>query len=73
MLVQMNKMNETVVPDTLILHEGKHGVLDGVEDMDDIFGVPDEERHHRHRHEESGENKGKKKDSIFRRHRRGES
>ena len=33
MLVQINKMAQTVMPDTLILHEGKHGILDGVEDQ----------------------------------------
>ncbi len=65
-------MNETVIPDTLILHEGKHGILDGVEDMDDIFGVPDEERHHHH-HKENSENTEKKKGSIFRRHHHKES
>ncbi|UWP61256.1 hypothetical protein [Ruminococcus gauvreauii] len=73
MLVQMNKVAQTVMPDTLILHEGKHGILDGVEDMDDIFGVPDGERHHHHHHGENSENKEKKKDSIFRRHRHKES
>lgn len=25
------------------MHEGKHGILDGVEDMDDLFGLDDDE------------------------------
>lgn len=25
------------------MHEGKHGILDDVEDMDDLFGMEDEE------------------------------
>lgn len=25
------------------MHEGKHGILDGLEDMDDLFGLDDEE------------------------------
>jgi len=25
------------------MHEGKHGILDGVEDMDDLFGLEDDE------------------------------
>ena len=24
------------------MHEGKHGILDGLEDMDDIFGIDEE-------------------------------
>ena len=24
------------------MHEGKHGILDGLEDMDDLFGIDDE-------------------------------
>jgi hypothetical protein len=24
------------------MHEGKHGILDGVDDMDDVFGVKDD-------------------------------
>ena len=26
------------------MHEGKHGILDGLEDMDELFGVDDEEK-----------------------------
>ena len=36
-----------------------YGILDGGEDMDDIFGVPDGERHHHHHHGENSENKEK--------------
>ena len=25
------------------MHEGKHGILDDIEDMDDLFGVDDDE------------------------------
>lgn len=25
------------------MHEGKHGILDGLEDMDELFGLEDEE------------------------------
>ena len=25
------------------MHEGKHGILDGLEDMDELFGVEDDQ------------------------------
>lgn len=31
------------MPPIIILHEGHHDILDGVEDMDDIFGLNDGE------------------------------
>lgn len=37
------------------MHEGKHGILDGVEDMDDLFGLEDDD--------EEIENKTKNKDA----------
>ena len=37
------------------MHEGKHGILDGVEDMDDLFGLEDDE--------EEIENETKNKDA----------
>ncbi|MCI8342370.1 MAG: hypothetical protein HFE62_04060 [Firmicutes bacterium] len=36
------------------MHEGKHGILDGLEDMDDLFGVDDEKE------EEKADTKKKK-------------
>jgi len=30
------------------MHEGKHGILDGVDDIDDIFGINPEEKEHEH-------------------------
>jgi hypothetical protein len=55
------------------MHEGKHGILDGVDDMDDIFGTKDEhetEAGHDHApghtHDHAQDEKGKqdqKKDS----------
>lgn len=38
------------------MHEGKHGILDDVDDMDDIFGTDEEEEEggqkdkHKHKH-----------------------
>ncbi|MDD3217613.1 MAG: hypothetical protein PHC41_01090 [Lachnospiraceae bacterium] len=40
------------------MHEGKHGILDGLEDMDDLFGIDDEE-------EEVEEKDTKKKKSFL--------
>ncbi len=39
------------------MHEGKHGILDDVDDMDDIFGTNEEEEEggkkdkHKHKHD----------------------
>ncbi|MBP1736404.1 MAG: hypothetical protein H6Q60_285 [Oscillospiraceae bacterium] len=33
------------------MHEGKHGILDGLEDMDDLFGLEDEEEEDKEGHE----------------------
>ncbi|MCD2492436.1 hypothetical protein LQE92_07290 [Lacrimispora sp. NSJ-141] len=33
------------------MHEGKHGILDGVEDMDELYGIGHEHSHdHESRH-----------------------
>lgn len=73
MIRQTIEMHESTLPGVLILHEGKHGILDGIEDMDDIFGVHDEEHHHHHHHEKGEKDTEKKKDSIFRKRHNKES
>lgn len=54
------------------MHEGKHGILDGVEDMDSLFGNEDEHDHeHDHDHEhgdhkhDHSHDEGKKKKGLF--------
>lgn len=38
---------------TLLFHEGQHNILDGVEDMDDIFGVHEEETNRKNDEDET--------------------
>ena len=40
------------------MHEGKHGILDGLEDMDELFGLEEE-------HEAEKETEPKKKKSFL--------
>ena len=40
------------------MHEGKHGILDGLEDMDELFGLDEEQ-------EEKEEKDTKKKKSFL--------
>ena len=42
------------------MHEGKHGILDGLEDMDELFGVEDD-----HDNEDEKEKDTKKKKSFL--------
>lgn len=46
------------------MHEGKHGILDGVDDIDDVFGTKEnhdgDDKHtddHTHGHEKEGKEK----------------
>lgn len=42
------------------MHEGKHGILDGVDDIDDIFGTKektDEKAEHEHEHKDDKKKK----------------
>ena len=55
------------------MHEGHHGILDDIEDMDDLFGISEEHDHdhchghhhhdhdHDHNHEHSDDKHNKKK------------
>ena len=39
------------------MHEGKHGILDGVDDIDDVFGKKkkhDHDHEHAHHHDHDG-------------------
>lgn len=60
------------------MHEGHHGILDDIEDMDDLFGISEEHDHdhchghhhhdhdHDHNHEHSDDKHNKKKKfSLF--------
>ena len=42
----------------VVMHEGKHGILDGVDDIDDVFGTKEE---HAHKEEHGHEDKHDKK------------
>ena len=49
------------------MHEGKHGILDGVDDIDDVFGTKDEhendlEHNADHSHDHDHDKKGKKEE-----------
>lgn len=43
------------------MHEGKHGILDGLEDMDDLFGLADEEEEETDKKDTKSKDKEKKK------------
>jgi len=43
------------------MHEGKHGILDGLEDMDDLFGLSDEEEEETDKKDSKSKDKEKKK------------
>lgn len=59
------------------MHEGKHGIFDDMEDMDDLFGINEDHSHghhehsHKHKHhdhehtQDNSENHSKKKFGLF--------
>lgn len=48
--IQSRENSQTSQP--MILHEGDHSILDGLEDMDDIFGIHEDEANQMHDTEE---------------------
>lgn len=58
------------------MHEGHHGILDDIEDMDDLFGIGEEHDHHHshshdhhdhdhHHNDDNHKHNKKKKFSLF--------
>jgi len=46
--------------EVMVMHEGKHGILDGLDDLDDLFGKEDKEtdkENHKHGDHKHGDHK----------------
>ena len=56
---------EIKLKESIAMHEGKHGILDGLEDMDDLFGLEEEdEQEHKKDSKEKNDKEDKKKKQL---------
>lgn len=62
--LSMQNQEDMPCPCPMVLHEGHHDILDGVEDLDEVFGVEKEENDPEHSKKKSKIEKAKKSKEI---------